>query len=327
MKRVQIKDGQFYGKPISGEFQFIAQDPKDANCSRDEYVRVLRNGRSLKVHVFKDDYTIVDGPITQRDINDEDALDAHIAEQFHVMEELIEMVIAGNVSSAIISGAAGIGKSHHMIKRLATAIDNEEIDTAEFVKGKMSALCLFARLYENRNSGDVLVLDDIDIIFQDETSLNILKAVLDTGDRRTVTWGTASSWLEENGIENEFDYNGQIIFVTNLDFDRKIEQQSPIAQHLLALLSRTNYLDLGIHSNREIMIRIKQVIRSSNIIADHGLTEEQGDEMMDWLEQYQDNLRDLSLRTILKLSSFIKGNPTGWRVMARATMVKHRRQR
>ena len=327
MKMARIKDGLFYGKPFSGEYQFVAEDPKDSSCSRDGYVRIQQNGRVRKIHVYKNDYELYDGSITQEDIDDEEALDAHIAEQFNIMEDLVEMIIDGNVNSLIISGAPGVGKSHHLIHRMDKALDDSEIDQVRFVKGKMSGIVLFETLYNMRNKGDILILDDIDSIFQDEISLNILKAVLDTGDRRTVTWGTASSYLEENGVENEFDYEGQIIFVTNLDFDRKIESQSPISQHLLALLSRTNYLDLGIQSNKEIMIRIKQVIRNSDIISSHGLTEEQGDEMMDWLEKYRDNLRDLSLRTILKLASFIKGNPNNWTPMARATMVKHRRVR
>jgi hypothetical protein len=252
-----------------------------------------------------------------------EAMDKRIQRQFTVMEKLTEFVIKDTVRSLIISGAAGIGKSYNLEKRLNQALDRDEIGQFTVLKGKISAIALFKQLFDHREPGDILVLDDIDIIFQDETSLNLLKAALDTGEHRHLVWLTASPWLEEQGVDQEFEFNGACVFLTNLDFDRMIERGSVLAPHFKALLSRATYLDLCIHTNKEIMIRIRQVVENTAMLDVHGIDDKQKAIMMNWLEHNYQNLRELSLRTILKLASFMKGDPHGWQDIAEATMIRN----
>ena len=336
MKIVRIKEGTYYNKPIVGDFKFVGTKEKDAECKGDLYLRVIRNGKEINVHVHKEDFTMLNG-VEDNEVNiqsnfgaggilmNDDELGLLIKQRFDVMDQLTEFVVQGAVSSVIISGAAGIGKSFNLGERLEKAIDDSEINQYDFLKGRMSAIALYAQLYEYRTRGDILVLDDTDDVFKDETSLNILKAVLDTGDVRKVSWNTASPWLEEMGVPNSFEFEGAIVFLTNMDFDKMIERQNPIAAHLKALMGRTNYLDLGIHTNHEIMIRIKQVIGTSSMLDQHDITDQQKVDMMVWLEGHYEEMRELSLRTILKLASFIKGDPKGWQVIAKATMLRHTR--
>lgn len=327
MKTVKIGSALYYGKEISGSFPYLGSLPKDADCKRDLYLRIVRGERTINVHVAEKDYKISesDGKFShEAEVKEYMRQYDLIQERFTIMEQLTEMIITSDIQSLIISGAPGVGKSHHLLGRLNSALDNDEIVGLDIMKGRISPIVLYQRLYESSEKGSVILLDDIDDIFNEETSLNLLKAVLDTGERKTVSWLTASPWLEEQGIPNEFDFEGSIIFVTNLDFDRIIERGSGIGQHLKALLSRSNYLDLGIHSNREIMMRIKQVVGSSDIATRNGMDELQMGEMLDWLETNCDNLRDLSLRSVLKIAGFMKGEGD-WTRLATATMVKHTR--
>lgn len=253
---------------------------------------------------------------------EEAVIGKRIERQFRVMSKLTELMIKGKVRSLILSGAAGIGKSYNLEERLEQAIDHNEIGQFTILKGKISAIALFKQLWDHREEGDILVLDDIDVVFQDDVSLNILKAALDTGKRRVLHWLTLNQWLAEQGVDHEFEFNGSIAFLTNLNFDRLIERGSILSPHLKALINRSNYLDLGIHTNQEILIRIKQVIETSGILKMNGIGEAQKWVMLDWLEKHYNNMRELSLRSILKLSAYMSGDPDDWEDIAEATMLR-----
>lgn len=325
MKMVRIKTGLYYKKNIAGTFPFVSERDGDANCERDMYITIQRHGKTINIHVNKDDYTIIEDSEELETILEKDMTDmsSKIRRNFQIMTKLTEYVVRGTVRSMIISGAPGIGKSYNLETRLNRAQDRGEINKFTILKGKISAIALFAQLFEHKDRGDVLVLDDIDIVFQDETSLNLLKSALDTGDLRKLVWLTASTWLDENGIDQEFNFEGACVFITNMDFDRMIDKGSLLAPHFKALLSRSIYLNLGIHTNQEILIRVKQVIEETTMLDIHGIDATQKKLMMDWLEDNFTNLRELSLRTILKLASFMKGDPTEWQETAEVTMLRY----
>jgi hypothetical protein len=325
MQMVKIKDSIYKGKVLKGDYPFVSVTDGDVKCEREVYVRLVHNGKEINVHANRDDFQVINPPQpVAAPLSEEDQkLDALIKRRFEIMAQLTDMVIGGDVRSMIISGAAGIGKSYNLEKRLNAAIDNDEIGTFTILKGKISAIALFAQLFQHKEKGDILVLDDIDVIFQDETSLNLLKGALDTGDKRTLTWLTASDWLENEGVDQQFDFEGACIFITNLDFDRMMARGTSLQPHFEALISRSIYLDLAIHTNKEILTRIKQVVNHTTMLDVHGIDNTQKESMMDWLEGNYENLRELSLRTILKLAAFMKGDPKGWRDIAHATMVRN----
>lgn len=325
MKIVRVASALYYNQDINGDYKYVSERPGDADCKREMYLRIEYRGKEVNVHVYRKDFQIIQDTEQEmdQDADDVEAMGKKIARNFEIMSKLTEMTVAGTVRSMIISGAAGIGKSYNLENRLNKAVDNGEINMFTILKGKISAIALFAQLFEHRNPGDVLVLDDIDVIFQDETSLNLLKGALDTGDKRHLVWLTASTWLEENGIDQEFDFEGACVFITNMDFDRMIERGSNLAPHFKALLSRSIYLNLGIHTNQEILIRIKQVIDTTAMLDIHGIDNRQKQLMVEWLDMNYTNLRELSLRTVLKLGSFMKGDPRAWQDIAEVTMLKY----
>jgi len=327
MKIVAIRAALYMGKEFNGEFPFVSEKEGPAGNKREMTVRLIRNGKEMNVQANRADYQVIDvldKPVTAvAQLSPEmQELDRRIKQRFNIMEKLTEFTISGHVRAMIISGAAGIGKSYNLETRLNKAIDKAEINQFTILKGKISAIALFQQLFNHRERGDILVLDDIDVIFQDETSLNLLKAALDTGERRHLVWLTASAWLEEQGVDQEFDFEGACIFITNLDFDRMIERGTNLAPHFQALISRSTYLDLAIHTNKEILVRIKQVVSETSMLDVHGIDDYKKGLMMDWMEDNYESLRELSLRTILKLAAFMKGDPAGWQDIAEATMIK-----
>ena len=83
----------------------------------------------------------------------------------------------------------------------------------------MSAIGLYKKLYEHSHKGHVVCFDDCDAILYDDLALNLLKAALDTGKKRTLCWNTESRTLMAEGMPNSFEFNGGVVFITNIKFD------------------------------------------------------------------------------------------------------------
>jgi hypothetical protein len=54
------------------------------------------------------------------------------------------------------------------------------------IKGFSTAKNMFRTLYEN--NGSTIIFDDCDSILKDAIAINILKAALDSYDKRVITW-------------------------------------------------------------------------------------------------------------------------------------------
>ena len=124
---------------------------------------------------------------------------ARIRERFDILTEMTEATQEGTVRAMIVSGPPGVGKSYGVEEQLnKTNIFNKIADEQpkfEVVRGSMSALGLYQKLYKYSNKGNILVLDDCDSILFDDVALNILKAALDSSKRRHISWNTESRVL------------------------------------------------------------------------------------------------------------------------------------
>lgn len=244
-----------------------------------------------------------------------------ITERFDALEMLSDAMISGNIRAMIVSGAPGVGKTHTLESKLKDAQTNNKIKSVNAIKGSVSAIGLFLTLWENKESGNVLVLDDIDSIFNDEEALNLLKGALDTGKTRTISWIKDSTFLRDREIPNTFEYEGQIAFLTNVDLDSRAAKEGKYAPHICALISRCVFLDLGIHSPREIMVRIKQVCTQTSFLRDLNLSLSKATILLGWMEANINKLRSVSLRTMIQLAGFI-ATTAEWEKLARTTMLK-----
>lgn len=246
-------------------------------------------------------------------------ISARIAERFEILDVLAEATTVGNSRALIVSGPAGLGKSYTVEKRLAEWDPNEINHT--IVKGYVRATGLVKLLYQYRNPGQVIVFDDADAIFFDDVSLNLLKAVCDTTERRRVSWLTEGKLIDEDSAEiipRSFDFEGAIIFITNYDFDVMISRGHKLAPHLEALISRSHYIDLALKTRRDYLIRIRQCI--SQGLLDNLTFSERSDVIM-FIEQNAEKLRELSLRMAIKIGSLRKTNRE-WQKLAKITCCR-----
>jgi len=258
-------------------------------------------------------------------VETDDEIIERLRYRFNVLEDMTRAVKKGHIRSMIVSGPPGVGKSfgvervlgrHQMLADLA---DNPALKKFEIIKGSITAIGLFTKLYEFSGEKCILVFDDIDSIFHDDTSLNLLKGALDSSKTRRISWIADSRILKQEGIPNSFDFKGGIVFITNLNFDKiKSEKLRP---HLNALDSRSLYLDLTINNEHEKMLRIKQIVRDG-MLNDYNFGELLIEEILEYVDTNKHKLRELSLRTVLKVSDLAKSFPDRWVSLADMTILR-----
>ena len=110
------------------------------------------------------------------------------AERFQHTENLIDMILNKISPSLMITGIAGIGKTY-LVKERFKANNLKEGMDFHMVSGHSSPMGLYKFLHDHSDS--MIVFDDCDSVFKDETSINILKSALDSYDVRKVCWCSA----------------------------------------------------------------------------------------------------------------------------------------
>jgi hypothetical protein len=229
----------------------------------------------------------------------------------------------GDVRAMIVTGPPGVGKSFGVEKVLGKhdmiATLSEKAPKYQVVKGAMSAIGLYCKLFNYADKDNVLVFDDCDSILQEDLSLNILKAALDSKKTRRIHWNTDSFKLRNEGVPDSFEFKGSAIFITNIKFENV--KSKKMRDHLAAIESRCHYIDLTIDSEREKMLRIKQIV-SDGMLKSHMLDDETHERVVDFIDINKKNLRELSLRTVLKVADLAKAFPNNWEAMAENTVLQ-----
>ena len=166
----------------------------------------------------------------------------------------------------------------------------------------------------------VLVFDDCDSILLDDVALNLLKGALDSGKKRKISWLSDSRILRSEGIPDSFEFKGSVIFITNLKFDTMRSQK--LRDHLDALQSRCHYLDLTLDTMRDKVLRIKQIAKDGVLFADYDFDECVQDEIIAFMDENKNRLREMSLRMALKIADLRKMSVLNWKRLAETTVMK-----
>ncbi len=264
-------------------------------------------------------------PKTVTPVETDEEVMERIGQRFDILDQMTKATIAGDVRAMIVVGPPGVGKSYGVEKQLEHSglfdkLSGRKIKY-EVIKGAMTPIGLYCTLYKHSDKNNVLVFDDCDSVFQDDLSLNILKAALDSGKKRRIYWNSDSAMLRREGVPDMFDFKGACIFITNLQFSNL--KSKKLQDHLEALQSRCHFLDLTLNTQRDRFLRIKQIYRKGELFADYDFTQEQGDMVIDFMEQNQSRLREMSLRMALKIADLTKVSDTNWKALAATTCMKN----
>jgi hypothetical protein len=256
----------------------------------------------------------------------DESIMTRLGQRFQILEDMTRAVKRGDVRAMIVTGPPGVGKSFGVEKVLskhdvfADVAQDGKLKKYEIVKGAMSAIGLYSKLYEFSDAKSILVFDDCDSILMEDLSLNILKAALDSSKKRTISWNTDSRLLRSEGVPNQFEFKGGAIFISNIKFDHV--RSKKLKDHLEALESRCHYLDLTIDTEREKLLRIRQVVNECGMLDDHDISDVAKLEVVDFVVANAGKMRELSLRMVLKVADIRKSMPDNWQAVVEVTCMR-----
>lgn len=250
----------------------------------------------------------------------DETINLRLKQRFSALSVMSEACTQGVIRSLIVSGSPGVGKSYNVEKIMNNLPERLSSVT---VSGFIRATGLFKILFENCAKGCTVIIDDCDSIFSDITCLNILKSATDTKNVRTITWGSETKFEDCDGTElpRSFEFHGTVIILTNIDIDAASRDSNKNAVHIAAMLSRSCYIDLGLNSNRALFLHLKSVVQNG-MLSSQNIDYQTEIDLLYFVESNLEELREISLRTIMKLAALIRIDPKGWKILAQSVVMK-----
>lgn len=210
---------------------------------------------------------------------------------FTNLRNLTRMVGKGIQPSLVVTGMAGMGKTHVVKDTLQQLGLRESVEFVHY-KGRATAAGLYITLYEN--SDKIVILDDCDSVFKDDDAVNILKGALDSYDTRYISYITSKELKDSygNAVPRQFNFTGRIIFISNYEQSRIDE----------AIKSRSFVQDISM-STEQVFLRMEQLINKIEpaIKKEHKV---QALEMMKNINEKYDGV-EINIRSLIKASRII----------------------
>jgi len=235
-----------------------------------------------------------------------------INQRFGFVRDMVTMLANGDQASVVVTGPGGLGKSHTVSAALTTAgfLDLSSLDELEIgdnvpknsfrvVKGYSTPKGLYRCLYENRNS--VVVFDDCDSVLKDPVSVNLLKAALDSYSRRIISWRSEN---RDEDLPNVFEFKGRVVFISNL----------PSGSMDQAIISRSLAVDLTMTPVQKVE-RMRFLLSQADFMPEFDTVTK--NDSMDLIASVVNDIKELSLRTLMQVIKIRKANPNGkWKDLA-----------
>lgn len=277
-------------KESATKFKLVSVDSGD---TIEEYVGSLTDvWNEIKSEKSEDDY-VEETKQVENNLVD-------LNTQFEHLKVFTQLVANGSSNLLMVAGPPGIGKSYEITETLDEAGVNYHV-----IKGRSTAIKLFEALYEW--NGGTLILDDCDNLLRDKDAVNILKAATEKpkeGKERVVSWKSNTKLLEVT----EFACQGQVIVISNVDFASKsMDAARP-------LISRSHFIQFN-KDREQILERTRKVSKKPY----RDLTDDERNEVVEYISGYEDFLPDLRLYTqICDLVSDLRNLSADWREVAKS---------
>lgn len=235
-----------------------------------------------------------------------------INERFGFVGDMVTMLAKGDQASVVITGPGGLGKTFNVLSTLQKNGMEDLTSLEEFmegtvistkksfviIKGYSTPKGLYRALYENRNG--VIVFDDCDSVLRDPVSLNLLKAALDSYDRRVISWRAD---IRDDDLPTTFEFKGRVIFISNMSANQ-LDQ---------AILTRSLVVDLTM-TNTQKVERMRFLLSQADFMPEYEREFKQ--DAMDLISKLQDEVKELSLRTLIQVTKIRKSNGKNWKNLA-----------
>jgi hypothetical protein len=219
----------------------------------------------------------------------------------------------------LVSGDAGFGKTHYTKLGLHTI---EDINNVDYVKGSsITAAAMFCKLYQSKDIGQVLVLDDVDIIHkapaERNTILDMFKAATEpTIEDRTIEWGRASinQLMKENDIPSKFIFKGSIVWITNEPIEAIADKAKT---HWNAISSRFRQIPVWLNEQEKLMYTL-HLIEDVDILGPNcnaktgGYSADIIKKTTEYIRKNWKYMNDVSPRISISIADTIENFPNEW---------------
>jgi hypothetical protein len=226
------------------------------------------------------------------------------------VEKYIKGICKGEFRSVIVNGPPGVGKSYSVDAYLQ---QYAEVDSYKVAAGHMTPLSLYGNLYQYRNVGDVLVLDDIDSVFSKIEGINLLKAAMDTKPVRRINWESSSAVVTNLGLPSHFQFKGSVVLISNIGF---IGKKGKLQEHLDALKDRSYSLHISDNTKEELYQQVCFMVIKKDLLKEFDLDAVQQSKILDYIGDNLNKIDKISLRLAIKLAGLMRANPIEWKSMA-----------
>lgn len=196
-------------------------------------------------------------------------------ESMDIIEKYMDVLLNSDIHSLVVKSLPGMGKTTTILNKLGS-LGLEEGVHYIYVTGYMTPLKLYDTLSKSRtlDTPKLLVLDDLDSILKNRTSIALLKGALaEARGKRIVSYESSA----RNADVRHFEFTGKVILIVNnlvksniieSLLDRGIFYDMEIDQTELATYIELNmpsmYQRLSLDEKKSIWGKVKRLIDSPN---------------------------------------------------------------
>lgn len=247
-----------------------------------------------------------------------------VLNKFQSIQNIAEVFVTGQSAQRglLISGDAGTGKSHYIKQAFINTGTTNKVDYVKSVSFTIPAL--YAKLWENRKKGDVVVFDDCSLESLTGESfrkwISWIKGGLELSkDKKMIGYEAASKnqLFEDLGVEPEFSFEGSIIWITNTRFD-KLEKK--FDQHWDAVQQRFICVEIFL-SKEEKYMYTNYLIDEMDMLGKKCEAKEGGysDKIilktMEYLSDSYDDFKEVTPRIAIKVADTMEMYPDMWKTI------------
>lgn len=247
-----------------------------------------------------------------------------VTNRFKSIQQIAEIFVTGKSAQRglLISGDAGTGKSHYVKQAFISTNTTKKVD---YQKSKsFTAPTLYAKLWENRFAGDVVVFDDCSLEAMTGADFRKLvdfwKGALElTSGPRMIGYETANKnqLFKELGIDSEFDFQGSIIWITNTRFEKLAKKFN---DHWDAVKGRFIPIEIFLTKEEKYMYTC-YLVEECDMLGKNcdakkgGYSEDIIEETMEYLSDNYDDFKEITPRIAIKVADTMTVYPTMWKTI------------
>lgn len=246
-----------------------------------------------------------------------------VIDRFQTVKQMTKVFVKTNgaINGIIITGNAGIGKTHYVKQAF---IESGTMDQVDYVKGSsMTSPALYYKLWLNREPGRILVLDDVDLVQKGKAEVSIILDLLKgatepTKGERMLSWLRASSntLFRENGVPDTFDFQGSIVWITN---ETQETLSKACGSHWNAISSRFRQVPVWLDDKEKVSYTIYLIeevgLLGTNCQAkEGGYSQDIVNETVNYLRLNWKSMNDITPRVAIKIADTIECYPEDWKI-------------